>query len=177
MPSQELCTFSLFKHVVLSRPDNSIQSIRPGSAALETPSLFLLPSLSTSVCPCYRRCPFHSPLPCKMMNLSRCLRQRVSISALPTPRVKRGLSASSIFLNATDKTEVPVASYTKPETSGPNAAERSTLIVDESRPSPKPVPGGDVDRKAVAFEKSIIGKLTPTMKRFTLDGKVAVVTG
>ena len=111
------------------------------------------------------------------MNLSRCVRQRVSISARPTPRVKRGLSASSIFLNATDNTEVSVASYTKPETSGPNAAERTTLIVDESRPSSKPVPGGDVDRKAVAFDHSIVGKMTPTMRRFTLDGKVAVVTG
>ena len=72
------------------------------------------------------------------------------------------------------------SSYTKSETSGTNddAAERTTtLIVDQSQPLPQPVPGGDVDRKAVAFDHSIVGKMTPTMKRFTLDGKVAVVTG
>ena len=35
----------------------------------------------------------------------------------------------------------------------------------------------DVSRKAVAFDRSVISKMTPTMKRFTLEGKVAVVTG
>ncbi|KAL8865336.1 MAG: hypothetical protein Q9174_006941, partial [Haloplaca sp. 1 TL-2023] len=32
-------------------------------------------------------------------------------------------------------------------------------------------------RKTVAFDQSIIGKMTPTTKSFTLEGKVAVVTG
>ena len=52
-------------------------------------------------------------------------------------------------------------------------------MVDESEPAaPKPIAGEeDVSRKAVAFDRTIVSKMTPTMKRFTLEGKVAVVTG
>ena len=51
-------------------------------------------------------------------------------------------------------------------------------MVDESEPAaPKSIAGEDVSRKAVAFDRSAVSKMTPTMKRFTLEGKVAVVTG
>lgn len=111
-----------------------------------------------------------------MISLSQCIRQRLSLSVLSTPRALRGLSASS-FLNSKNKKEVPVASYTDSKKSGTDAAERMTLTVDESRASPTPVSGGDVSRKAVAFDRSVFPKMTPTMKGFTLQGKVAVVTG
>ena len=112
-----------------------------------------------------------------MIKLSRCVRHRLSLSVLSTPRAQhRGLSASN-FPNSKNKTEVPVASYTRSKQSGANAAERTTLTVDESQHTPTPVAGDDVGRKAVAFDRSIVSKMTPTMKRFTLEGKVAVVTG
>lgn len=115
-----------------------------------------------------------------MINLSPYVRQRLSLSVLSSLRVRghRGLAASSSFLNSRTKTEVPVASYTRSQKPGTDAAERTTLKVDKSEPSSSaPVSGGDADRKSVAFDRSVVAKLTPTMKRFTLEGKVAVVTG
>lgn len=70
-----------------------------------------------------------------------------------------------------------MATYTKPSTSGANAAERTTLSVDQSQSPSTQVSSEDVNRKAVAFDRSVVPKMTPTMKRFTLEGKVAVVTG
>lgn len=32
-------------------------------------------------------------------------------------------------------------------------------------------------RKAVRFDRSLVGRMTPTMRAFTLEGKVVVVTG
>ena len=69
---------------------------------------------------------------------------------------------------------MPVASYTN---SKKTAAERTVLRVDkQSAPAPA-ISGGDVERKAVAFDRCVVNRMTPTMKRFTLEGKVAVVTG
>ena len=84
---------------------------------------------------------------------------------------------TSISFRSKIAKQVPVASYAKSPKSGTSAAERTTLTVDESQVSPTPVLGGDVSRKAMAFDSSIVRKMTPTMKRFTLEGKVAVVTG
>jgi hypothetical protein len=38
-------------------------------------------------------------------------------------------------------------------------------------------PGEDIDRPAQPFNHSILSQLTPTMAKFTLPGKVAIVTG
>ena len=123
-----------------------------------------------------------------MITLSRCVRQRLSsLRVLSTPRAQqqqRGLSASASNPPGSNKnkTEVPVASYTRttrqPGANANAAAERTTLAVDDgSQRAPTPVAGHGVDRKAVAFDGSIVPKMTPTMKGFTLEGKVAVVTG
>jgi len=42
-----------------------------------------------------------------------------------------------------------------------------------------PVSSGvaDIEHKATPLTPELIGKLNPTMKKFTLDGKIAVVTG
>ena len=104
------------------------------------------------------------------------MQQRLSFSVSSPPKLYRGFSASK-FLKSRGNTEVPVASYTKSKKSGTGTAERTTLKVDGSKPATTPVSSEDVDREAVAFNKSIVPKMTPTMKRFTLEGKVAVVTG
>ncbi len=36
---------------------------------------------------------------------------------------------------------------------------------------------GDGGRKGVAFDEGVVARMTPTMKGFTLGGKVGVVTG
>ena len=121
-----------------------------------------------------------------MLTISRYVRPKAlfsthilsTTSTIPSLHLRLS-SSSSHSHDPKNKTEVPIASYTKPKANGTNvAAERTVLMVDESDPAaPKSIAGEDVTRKAVAFDRSVVSKLTPTMKRFTLEGKVAVVTG
>ena len=106
---------------------------------------------------------------------ARFLFSRSTISSL---HLRQSFSSSHSH-NDKNKTEVPIASYTKSKANGTNvAAERTVLMVDESEPAaPDSIAGEDDNRKAVAFDRSVVSKMTPTMKRFTLEGKVAVVTG
>ena len=55
-------------------------------------------------------------------------------------------------------------------------ARKPTLDVDRSHPiaESKAV---DESRKARPFDRSILSKMSTTMRSFTLDGKVAIVTG
>ncbi|KAF6240028.1 hypothetical protein HO173_001638 [Letharia columbiana] len=92
-----------------------------------------------------------------MINLTRRLRHRLPPSLLPTPILNRALSAP-ITPTPKPKPEVPVARHTEPKPQRRSGA-------------------GDVGREAVAFDGGVVPGLTPTMARFTLGGKVAVVTG
>ena len=69
---------------------------------------------------------------------------------------------------------MPVATYAKGQKPG---TEHTTITVDQPKTSQAPSLSEHGDRKAVAFDKSLMSRLTPTMKSFTLEGKVAVVTG
>lgn len=85
----------------------------------------------------------------------------------------RGVATSN--LRGTAKKEVPVVSYTE---KGKDRGKHSVLDVDGSKsPSNPAIFSKDVRRDAVAFDRSSINKMTPTMRNFTLEGKVAVVTG
>lgn len=55
--------------------------------------------------------------------------------------------------------------------------DRSTLHVNQRQSSPGVVTPSDITRTAEMFDKSILPRLNQTMRKFTLDGKVAVVTG
>ena len=57
------------------------------------------------------------------------------------------------------------------------ATKRTTVKVDRSQPAINTSPASDEARDAKPFDRSILPKLTPTMKNFTLEGKVAVITG
>lgn len=80
-------------------------------------------------------------------------------------------------LRANSTKEVPVATYVKDNKTSSNAPERSTISVDKSKALPRAVSTVDAGRNAVAFDRSVIGKMTPTMRSFTLEGKVAIITG
>lgn len=126
-----------------------------------------------------------------MITLTHRIRPRLppSLSPLsprshtPIPKPHPRLLSSSPLHPSKPKhdTEVPVSSYTSPNLSSANVAERTTLHISNSDSQAAsistPVSNGDVARKAVPFERSVVSKMTPTMKRFTLVGKVAVVTG
>lgn len=89
------------------------------------------------------------------------------------------LAHRGFTLSARSRTkEVPVTTYAKDNrTVGDDAGQRSTLSINGTETVPKAVSSEDVGRSAIAYDKTVIGKLTPTMKLFKLEGKVAVVTG
>ena len=54
---------------------------------------------------------------------------------------------------------------------------RAEHMIPPQEPAVVKPPGVDVQKHAVALDPSILSRLTPTMKKFTLTDKVAVITG
>lgn len=84
------------------------------------------------------------------------------------------LTARATFKSSsrTNDPEVPVVSYR----SGERSEEQ--LRFDAAKNSgPVSPPGADIEKHAVPLRPEIHSKLTPTLQKFTLPGKVAVVTG
>ena len=67
--------------------------------------------------------------------------------------------------------EVPVSTYAD------NEAQQTVLHVNQAKTIDTTTPMLDVAKQACALEKGIVAKLSPTLKKFTLEGKVALVTG
>ena len=81
--------------------------------------------------------------------------------------------ATSTCLQAKEIKEVPVATYAQNKKS----AQRTVLSVDESKSAQSHVSAEDIQRTATPFNKAVVPRLTPTIRAFLLEGKVAVVTG
>ena len=107
-----------------------------------------------------------------MIGFSRYASLRVPISHCLRSTKGHGIAAST-RLQAKDVKEVPVATYAKDK----KTAQRTVLSVDESRSIPSPISPKDIQRTATPFDEAIVPKMTPTLKAFLLEGKVAVVTG
>ena len=56
-------------------------------------------------------------------------------------------------------------------------SSRSTLHVRQTSSLPSKGTADNVTRKAERFDKSVLSRLNHTMAKFTLDGRVAIVTG
>ncbi|MCJ1397473.1 hypothetical protein MMC11_000666 [Xylographa trunciseda] len=67
--------------------------------------------------------------------------------------------------------EVPVVEYS----SGTGEAHHTILKIDQTKPVSSPIV--DVAKRAYALESGLISKLSPTLAKFTLHGKVALLTG
>lgn len=67
-------------------------------------------------------------------------------------------------------TKIPVVSYQD----GKRVTEQIQVTKQEGPVNPA---GIDVEHKAMALNQGVIDQLTPTMKKFTLQGKTAIVTG
>jgi len=80
----------------------------------------------------------------------------------------RGLCTSH-WLRQARQDKIPVVTHD-------GKASRTTLRVDRSHPVVD-FEASDEGREAQPFDKSVLSRLTPTMRSFALDGKVAVVTG
>jgi hypothetical protein len=111
-----------------------------------------------------------------MIRVSRPIIAKRTLAAVRVPIVSRR-STSSNQPPPNDAKEVLIATYAKENQTVTNAAQSPFLFVNETKTSPMTFSGGDGERSAIAFDSSITGKMTPTMKMFTLEGKVAVVTG
>lgn len=70
-----------------------------------------------------------------------------------------------------DDPDVPVVSYQD----GQRTEE--SLFVNPNRISPVSPQGVDVQKSAVPLNPNVYPQLTPTLSKFTLPGKVAIVTG
>ena len=68
---------------------------------------------------------------------------------------------------------MPVATYAQSKKS----AQRTVLSVDRSKSAPSHVSPKDISRTATPFDKTVLPRMTPTLRAFLLEGKVAVVTG
>lgn len=55
--------------------------------------------------------------------------------------------------------------------------EQTVLTVDAFKSKDASLPIVDVAKQAFALKKGVVDHLTPTLRKFTLQGKVAVVTG
>ena len=64
---------------------------------------------------------------------------------------------------------VPVTSW--------NAGARSQEMLNVTNSAPVNPAGQDIEAKAIPLDPEVAAQLTPTMSKFTLPGKVAVVTG
>lgn len=73
--------------------------------------------------------------------------------------------------------EDPVVKCTVGSISDASEPDPKLPSVDQSQPLSSMAKDGHTERKTVVCDKSIFSKLTPTMRAFTLEGKVAVITG
>ncbi|MCJ1316343.1 hypothetical protein MMC15_001664 [Xylographa vitiligo] len=96
-------------------------------------------------------------------------------SRTPTIQLTRTLTAtvarSTTKNEKIAEAEVPVVEYS----SGSGEAHHTILKIDQTKPVSSPIV--DVAKKAYALESSVISKLSPTLAKFTLHGKVALITG
>lgn len=102
------------------------------------------------------------------------------------PRVVRSVRGAG-FISTTSmcqdpetvaEKQVPVVTYAADDGhSTPKDGLQTVLTVDKSKPSPSTSPIMDVAKHAFALEEHVASQLTGTLKKFTLHGKVAVITG
>ena len=105
--------------------------------------------------------------------LSRALRT-VAPRVVHTARVLHPFTTTamqSTKFEQVAKTEVHLSDYTSDGDKG----EHTVIDVDQSKPVTGPVM--DVAKKAYALEPGLVKKLSPTLAKFTLEGKVALITG
>ena len=107
-----------------------------------------------------------------MINFCRYANLRVPIGHCLKSTRGNGITTSTC-LRVKDVEEVPVATYAQSKKS----AQRTVLSVDKSKSTPSHVSPKDVSRTATPFDKTVVPRMTPTLRTFLLEGKVAVVTG
>lgn len=96
------------------------------------------------------------------------------------PRALRTAAATRCLTTTVTRLEKPIAEKEIPVVTyvdGSDQPAHAVIKVDQSKPVDNTATITDVAKKAFALEKDIVHKLPPTLRKFTLDGKVAIVTG
>ena len=83
---------------------------------------------------------------------------------------RRAIATSCVYRRPLQK-EVPVTTFSETDKS------KTTLKVNIKGGSSEYGQPKELNRKAERFDHRLIARLTPTMRNFTLEGKVALVTG
>lgn len=94
--------------------------------------------------------------------------QRAIRPATFTPQTFRAAFGSS---SKSNDPEVPVVSYRHGE------RKEESVHYEPSANGPVTPPGADAEKPAIPLKSEVFSQLTPTLRNFTLPGKVAVVTG
>ena len=83
---------------------------------------------------------------------------------------RRAIATSCVYRRPPQK-EVPVTTFSE------NDKSKTTLKVNINGHSSRYGQADELNRKAERFDSRLVGRLTPTMRSFALEGKVALVTG
>lgn len=104
------------------------------------------------------------------------------LSRVPTAvRVSRSIATSRTRQEpeTVAEREVPVVTYAADaeHSTAAKDGQQTVLTVDASKSKDAALPITDVAKQAFALQRGVVDHLTPTLRKFTLHGKVAVVTG
>ena len=78
---------------------------------------------------------------------------------------------SSRFIRALSTKKVPTVTYVD------NQKSAAAIQIDPNKEKLSTFKHDDISRNAEPFDRASLKRMTPTMRNFTLDGKVALVTG
>lgn len=114
------------------------------------------------------------PTSYKMLSRRFATKAARTVAGMRVIPAKRFIGTSVTRQTRNEKIEtdtVPVVEYS----SGTENPHHTVVKVDQFKPVASPTV--DVAKKAFAMEPGLSQKLTPTLVKFTLEGKVALVTG
>lgn len=95
------------------------------------------------------------------------------VVAVGLPHTERRCFSPSTLLKGKETRQVPVTTFANNDSLGKCA----NIDVEDSLNAPPVSLNEDVGRAAAPFDSNIVPRMTPTMKMFTLEGKVALVIG
>ena len=108
-----------------------------------------------------------------MIRLPLLLSRRAAVHDIFHSTKIRCISSSISHEKPKDARQIPVTTYAKDKSNG----AQTSIPVKDGLVGAVSISKNNESRQAVAFDKGVMPKLTPTMKMFTLEGKVALVTG
>jgi len=103
---------------------------------------------------------------------------RAALRRAATPIAFRPVAAKAPFhISARNQNAEPIGRQVPVTHFQSGSVAHEVLKVSDAAAGPVNPPGHDDEKAAMPLSKDITAQLTPTMTKFTLHGKVALVTG